>query len=68
MKDNNVILNQVKNLVSSKRSYTKKNSKKIASNTEEDIIKKEINKWLHENAEKISVQIISEHLKKSFKQ
>ncbi len=67
MKDNNIILNQVKNLVSSKRSYTKKNSKKIARNSEEDLVKKEINKWLHENAEKISAQIISEHLKKSFK-
>ncbi len=68
MKDNNIILDQVKSLVSSKRSNTKKKSKKITNNSENEIVKREINNWLEENAEKICTQIISEHLKKTFKQ
>ncbi len=72
MKDNNVILNQVKSLVSSKRQY-KKRSKNAGTNNlsnkmvDNDLLKREINEWLGKNAEKISTEIITEHLKKIFK-
>ena len=72
MKDNNVILNQVKSIVSSKRQY-KKRSKNAGTNNlsnkmvDNDLLKREINEWLGKNAEKISTEIITEHLKKIFK-
>lgn len=72
MRDNNVILNQVKSLVSSKRQY-KKRSKNAGTNNlsnkmvDNDLLKREINEWLGKNAEKISTEIITEHLKKIFK-
>ena len=72
MKDNNVILNQVKSLVSSKRQYKKRSKNAGVSNlsnkmVDNDQLKREINEWLGKNAEKISTEIITEHLKKIFK-
>ena len=72
MKDNNVILNQVKSLVSSKRQYKKRSKNAGVSNlsnkmVDNDLLKREINEWLRKNAEKISTEIITEHLKKIFK-
>ena len=56
MKDNNVILNQVKSIVSSKRQYKKrsKNAGEQLSNkmVDNDLLKREINEWLRNNAEK----------------
>ena len=31
-----------------------------------DLLKREINEWLRKNAEKISTEVITEHLKKKF--
>ena len=72
MKDNNIILNQVKSLVSSKRQYKKKNKNAGVNNlsnkmTDHNLLKMEINEWLRKNGEKISTEIINEHLKKIFK-
>jgi hypothetical protein len=72
MKDNNIILNQVKSLVSSKRQYKKKNKivgeKNLSNNmNDHNFLKMEINEWLRKNGEKISTEIINEHLKKIFK-
>ena len=67
MKDNKKILDQVKNVVSSK----KLNEKKIKTNNNFDNIsnakKKIIDNWIKNNAEKITKEIISEHVKKLFK-
>ena len=68
MSDNKKILDQVKNAVSSK----KLNEKKIKTNNNFDNIsnakKKIIDNWIKNNAEKITKEIISEHVKKLFKQ
>tara|TARA_A100001388_G_scaffold182682_1_gene136932 strand:- start:2 stop:205 length:204 start_codon:yes stop_codon:yes gene_type:complete len=67
MSDNKKILDQVKNAVSSK----KLNEKKIKTNNNFDNIsnakKKIIDNWIKNNAEKITKEIISEHVKKLFK-
>ena len=67
MKDNKKILDQVKNVVSSKRSYEKrpKNNDKLDDISDET--KKIIDSWIKNNAEKISIEIINEHVKKLFK-
>ena len=67
MSNNKKILDQVKNAVSSK----KLNEKKIKTNNNFDNIsnakKKIIDNWIKNNAEKITKEIISEHVKKLFK-
>ncbi len=67
MSDNKKILDQVKNAVSSKKS----NEKKLKTNNNFDNVsnakKKIIDDWIKNNAEKISKEIISEHVKKLFK-
>ena len=67
MSDNKKILDQVKNAVSSKKS----NEKKPKTNNNFDNVsnakKKIIDDWIKNNAEKITKEIISEHVKKLFK-
>ena len=67
MSDNKKILDQVKNAVSSKKS----NEKKLKTNNNFDNVsnekKKIIDNWIKNNAEKITKEIISEHVKKLFK-
>ena len=67
MSDNKKILDQVKNAVSSKKS----NEKKLKTNNNFDNIsnakKKIIDNWIKNNAEKITKEVISEHVKKLFK-
>ena len=67
MSDNKKILDQVKNAVSSK----KLNEKKLKTNNNFNDIsntkKKIIDNWIKNNAEKITKEIISEHVKKLFK-
>ena len=67
MSDNKKILDQVKNAVSSKKS----NEKKLKTNNNFDDVsnenKKIIDNWIKNNAEKITKEIISEHVKKLFK-
>ena len=67
MSDNKKILDQVKNAVSSKKS----NEKKLKNNNNFDNVsnakKKIIDDWIKNNAEKITKEIISEHVKKLFK-
>ena len=67
MSDNKKILDQVKSVVSPKKS----NEKKLKTNNKFDdshnANKKIIDNWIENNAEKITKQIISEHVKKLFK-
>ena len=67
MSDNKKILDQVKNVISSKKS----NEKKLKTNSKFDDSsnknKKIIDNWIKNNAEKITKEIISEHIKKLFK-
>ncbi|MAI29207.1 MAG: hypothetical protein CBC84_003300 [Pelagibacteraceae bacterium TMED124] len=67
MNDNKKILDQVKNAVSSKKINEKKvkNTEKFSENSNET--KKIIDSWIENNAEKITKEIISEHIKKLFK-
>ena len=67
MSDNKKILDQVKNAVSPKKS----NGKKLKINNNFDNVsdekKKIIDNWIKNNAEKITKEVISEHVKKLFK-
>jgi len=65
--NNKKILDQVKGIVSEKRSITKKNLKDPIQSDEEKLIKKEIDKWINENAEGVAKKIIAEQIKKIFK-
>ena len=67
MKDNKKILDQVKNAVSSRKTSEKKvrNSEKLGESSNE--AKKIIDSWIKNNAEKITKEIITEHIKKLFK-
>ena len=67
MNVNKKILDQVKNAVSPKKTYEKKlkNNEKLNDNSNET--KKLIDIWLKNNAEKITKEIVSEHIKKLFK-
>ena len=67
MNVNKKILDQVKNAVSSKKTYEKKlkNNEKLNDNSNQT--KKLIDIWLKNNAEKITKEIVSEHIKKLFK-
>ena len=67
MNDNKKILDQVKNAVSSKKLNEKKikNNEKFSNNS--DSAKKIIDSWIKNNAEKITKEIVAEHIKKLFK-
>ena len=67
MKDNKKILDQVKNAVSSKKLDEKKpkNDFKYKNNSNET--KKIVDSWIKNNAEKITKEVINEHVKKLFK-
>jgi UDP-N-acetylglucosamine 2-epimerase len=67
MKDNKKILDQVKNAVSSKKLNEKKtkNDYRYKDNSNETI--KIVDSWIKNNAEKITKEVISEHIKKLFK-
>ena len=67
MNDNKKILDQVKDVVSSKKSNEKKikNNDKLSNNPTETT--KIIDSWIKNNAEKITKEIINEHVKKLFK-
>ena len=67
MSDNKKILDQVKNV----SIFKKSNEKKLKTNNNFDNVsnakKKIIDDWIKNNAEKITKEIISEHVKKLFK-
>ena len=66
MKDNRKILDQVKNAVSSKKIEKKpKNDDRYEDNSNET--KKIVDSWIKNNAEKITKEVINEHIKKLFK-
>ena len=65
--DNKKILDQVKVIVSEKKNFTKKSIKDPIQSDEEKLIKKEIDKWINENAEEVAKKIIAEQIKKIFK-
>ena len=67
MNDNKKILDQVKIAVSPKKTNEKKqkNNEKLNDNFNET--KKIIDIWIKNNAEKITKDILSEHIKKLFK-
>ena len=65
--DNKKILDQVKVIVSEKKNFTKKSIKDPIQSDEEKLIKKEIDKWINENAEEVAKNIIAEQIKKIFK-
>ena len=67
MSDNKKILDQVKNVVSSKKSNEKKLKTNNNFNDISNTKKKIIDNWIKNNAEKITKEIISEHVKKLFK-
>ena len=67
MNDNKKILDQVKNVVSSKKSNEKKLKTNNNFNDISNTKKKIIDNWIKNNAEKITKEIISEHVKKLFK-
>ena len=62
MKDNNIILKQVKSLVSSKRQYKKKNKNAGVNNlsnkmTDHNLLKMEINEWLRKMEKKSPLKL-----------
>ena len=63
-KSNSEILNKVKNIVNEKKSKTSKNNLSINKTNETS---KYLNKWIEDNAEKITKEIIKEEVKKIFK-
>ena len=67
MSDNKKILDQVKNVISSKKSNEKKLKANSKFDDSSDKNKKIIDNWIKNNAEKITKEIISEHVKKLFK-
>ena len=67
MSDNKKILDQVKNVVSSKKSSEKKLKTNNNFNDISNTKKKIIDNWIKNNAEKITKEVISEHVKKLFK-
>ena len=67
MNDNKKILDQVKNAVSSKKSNEKKIKNNEKFNDNSDLAKKIIDSWIKNNAEKITKEVINEHVKKLFK-
>ena len=63
-KSNSEILNKVKNIVNEKKLNTS-NDNMSTNKTNETI--KYLNKWIEDNAEKITKEIIKEEVKKIFK-
>ena len=63
-KSNSEILNKVKNIVNEKKSTTPHDNLSI-NETNETV--KQLNKWIEDNAEKITKEIIKEEVKKIFK-
>ena len=67
MNDNKKILDQVKNVVSSKKSHEKRVKNNVRFNDSSNETKKIIDNWIKNNAEKIVKEVINEHVKKLFK-
>ena len=67
MSDNKKILDQVKNVVLSKKPSEKKTKTNNKFDDSLNENKKIIDDWIKNNAEKITKEIISEHVKKLFK-
>ena len=67
MNDNKKILDQVKNVVSSKKLNEKKPKNDFGYKDNSNETKKIIDSWIKNNAEKITKEIINEHVKKLFK-
>jgi hypothetical protein len=67
MNDNKKILDQVKNAVSSKKLDEKKPKNGYRYSNTSNETKKIIDSWIKNNAEKITKEIINEHVKKLFK-
>ena len=67
MSDNKKILDQVKNVISSKKSNDRKLKTDNKFDDSSNKNKKIIDNWIKNNAEKITKEIISEHVKKLFK-
>ncbi len=67
MNDNKKILDQVKNAVSSKKSNEKKLKNNFSDKDNSNETKKIVDSWIKNNAEKITKEVINEHVKKLFK-
>ena len=67
MNDNKKILDQVKNVVSSKKLNEKKLKNDYRDKDNSNETKKIVDSWIKNNAEKITKEVISEHIKKLFK-
>ena len=63
-KSNSEILNKVKNIVNEKKTSPSKNNLSIDQTNETS---KHLNKWIEDNAEKITKELIKEEVKKIFK-
>tara|TARA_Y100001978_G_C23417865_1_gene302316 strand:+ start:416 stop:613 length:198 start_codon:yes stop_codon:yes gene_type:complete len=63
-KSNSEILNKVKNIVNEKKTPPSKKNLSIKPTNEID---KHFNKWIEDNAEKITKELIREEVKKIFK-
>ena len=63
-KSNSEILNKVKNIVNEKKPPPSKKNLSIKPTNEID---KHFNKWIEDNAEKITKELIREEVKKIFK-
>ena len=61
-KSNSEILNKVKNIVNEKKPSSSKNNLSIDQTNETS---KNLNKWIEDNAEKITKELIKEEVKKS---
>ena len=66
MNDNKKILDQVKNAVSSKKNE-KKPKKEDSYKDNSNETKTIVDSWIKNNAEKITKEVINEHVKKLFK-
>ena len=67
MNDNKKILDQVKNAVSSKKFNQKKSKNDYGYKDNSNEAKKIVDSWIKNNAEKITKEVINEHVKKLFK-
>ena len=67
MNDNKKILDQVKNVVSSKKLNEKKLKNDYRDKDNSNETKKIVDSWIKNNAEKITKEVINEHVKKLFK-
>ena len=67
MSDNKKILDQVKNAVSSKKLNEKKTKNDYRDKDNSNETKKIVDSWIKNNAEKITKEVINEHVKKLFK-